>query len=991
MKVGLLGPLTVTGDDGGALTRPTAPGQRALLALLALRAGTTVRTEALAAALWGATPPRTAAKTIQMYVSGLRKALPPGVLETVPGGYRLAVRADDVDVDRFERHIQDGHTALGEERFAAAAASLRQALSLWREAPLPDLAGQPPGQAEVVRLAELRYGGEEDLAEARLALGEHAMMVAGLEAAVAAEPFRERRWAQLMLALYRCGRQADALGAYRRLRTLLADELGLEPSGALAALEEAILLQKTELDWSPPPDVAQPDPPRDPAWHNLPAALTSLVGREGETGQVVRLVREHRAVTLTGPGGAGKTRLAVAAAGELLADFPDGVWFADLAPIADGGLVAQVAADVMGLRLRSGRPALEVLCDTMADSELLLILDNGEHVIAGCALVAERMLAACPRLRVLTTSREQLRIAGEVSWAVPPLGLPDLADDATAAAIGAAGAVRLFADRAVASGPGAPLSPAELRAIGRIVTALDGLPLAIELAAARAASIGVSELAARLDDRFGLLSGGRRLAPARQQTLAATIEWSYQLLDERQRTVLNRLSVFAGSFALADAEAIVAGAGIAARQIAALIGDLADRSMVQLTFAGDGEVRYRLLETIRHYAALRLAGQAGGQPAAERWADRHADHFTSKARTLAQGLTDPRQYSVLAQVELDHDNLRKALTRTAGQPDRADDLVLTIAALRRYFPTFGHIREGMAFLQASLAQDAPALLAPARTWALITASFFSMYSDLKAARAYADQALRLARDARDTELTVEALYLMAVACHFTGDHPAGRRAGEEAVALARDLADPVLLGTALIGLALDIDDPSVQRNLEEAVEVTRASGDIYMRVLAVENLGCVYLARRAPEAAGYFRESHSYALFPDQFSGARLNLGWIALDDGDLATAGTHMRTMVRAALRAWDPLFIAVAVLGLACWHAAAGRPADAVAMLVFADRTAEAASMVFLDEERGRREDLLTRLHEQLGDQFAGLDRGAEQMSRQELTALALAEPVT
>jgi tetratricopeptide (TPR) repeat protein len=297
----------------------------------------------------------------------------------------------------------------------------------------------------------------------------------------------------------------------------------------------------------------------------------------------------------------------------------------------------------------------------------------------------------------------------------------------------------------------------------------------------------------------------------------------------------------------------------------------------------------------------------------------------------------------------------------------------------------------MTFLQAALERPFPSLPPPVRTWALITAAHLSAYVNLQTARAYAGQALQLARDAGDTELTIRALHLLTVACHNTGDHPGGRAAGQEAVALARTLGDPILLGEALIELACDPGDPAQQANLEEAAAVTRASGDIHILMLALQGLGYLYLARRAPEAAGYFREALPIA--EPESPAIRLGLGWIALDNGDLEEAAKHIRKAARDVIRfyrlSWDPMTTAPALLGQACLNQALGRHADAVAMLVFADRTCEAATMVFLDDERGRRDELLTRLHGQLGDQFAIMHAKAQQMSRREMIDLATADP--
>ena len=397
----MLGPLAVAGDDGVEI-RVTAPKERTLLAVLALRAGGVVPLAELKAALWGEREPRSASKTLQGYVASLRRQLPAGAVESRGGSYRLRVDSGDVDALKFEHLVADGAHALGLGDAAEAAAVLGEAMMLWRGEPLADLADQPEGGREAARLRELRFGCEELLAETRLALGEHATLVGDLEAAVAAEPLREKRWSQLMLALYRCGRQADALRAYQRLRAELREQLGIEPSADVRSLEEAILLQKPQLDWVAPPrasrlgapgddheagwreDVLDSPPPRrhrlsskastfvgrrDEVPGNLPLQLSSFVGREKELSRVAQALEVSRLVTLTGVGGVGKTRLALQTAAEVLPRFPDGAWLCELDAIRDPELVAQTVAGVFKVTARPGATWLESLVGVFAGSD----------------------------------------------------------------------------------------------------------------------------------------------------------------------------------------------------------------------------------------------------------------------------------------------------------------------------------------------------------------------------------------------------------------------------------------------------------------------------------------------------------------------------------------------------------------------------------------------------------------------------------------------
>jgi DNA-binding SARP family transcriptional activator len=434
LEIGVLGPLQVTSPEGPVDI--SAPKQRALLVLLALQGGRAVGTDSLTAGLWGDDPPRSAAKTLQTYVSGLRRVLPEATLKTVPGGYVLDMAPDGLDAARFERFLttaQHAHTAGDRDR---AVAALRAGLALWRGPALVDVADQVSGLAAGERLDGLRRGAAEDLAELRLSAGDHYAIVADLELAVTAEPFRERRWAQLILALYRCGRQAEALRTYRRLCGNLGDQLGIEPSAELRALEQAVLLQAAELDWTPPFPIAdaarladdnvlsatgapaavssEPDhADRVGLAHNLPHQTTGFVGRRRQLDDIAALAASARLITLTGAGGVGKTRLNLQAAFGLLDGSGDGVWLVELAPVSDGSRVAAAVADALGLRGEPGRDMFERLVEFLRFKRTLIVLDNCEHVIAAAASVAARILRSCPDVCLLATSREPLGVDGE--------------------------------------------------------------------------------------------------------------------------------------------------------------------------------------------------------------------------------------------------------------------------------------------------------------------------------------------------------------------------------------------------------------------------------------------------------------------------------------------------------------------------------------------------------------------------------------------------
>ncbi|MEU4508603.1 BTAD domain-containing putative transcriptional regulator [Nonomuraea wenchangensis] len=677
MQFGILGPLTVR-DAAGREVAVGGPRPRALLALLLLDAGRTVSVERLIDGQYGDDPPAGAANAVQAQVSRLRRNLPGQLIEFHGAGYRLAVEREDVDAHRFERLAREGRRLLAAGLSAQAAAVLGDALELWRGPALADVSDAPLAAAQARRLEELRLSAREDLLAAELALPE-ASPVGALRELVAAHPLRERARGLLMRALHAAGRQAEALTVYDETRRLLADELGADPSTELAALHLEILRGSTAGA-----AVARIRPP---------TPFTSFVGREEELARV-RSLGEARLVTIVGPGGTGKTRLAV----EATADARREVCFVDLSlvdgdPDAPGGQVAAAALGALGLRepaLRAPEAggagdAAERVVAALSEQELTLVLDNCEHVVAGAAALARRLLTSCPRLTVLATSREPLNITGE--HLVPLAPLPDPL------------AVRLFADRAAAVRQGFALGPDNLDAVRGICAALDGLPLAIELAAARTRTFGVAEIAARLAEhgRFALLSRGDRTAAARHRTLHAVVEWSWSLLAEEEQELARRFAVFAGGARLEAVEA-VCGAD-AAEPLAGLV----DKSFVET----DGE-RYQMLETIRLFCAGRLA-EAGEE---ERLRRAHAAWFLELARRADDHLYRAEQLDWLTRLSADDANLRAAL-RWGVEHDPATAARL-VAALAMYWWLSG--RRGQAIAPAArlldtLGEDPPAELA----------------------------------------------------------------------------------------------------------------------------------------------------------------------------------------------------------------------------------------------------------------------------------------
>ncbi|GAA2065378.1 BTAD domain-containing putative transcriptional regulator [Streptomyces albiaxialis] len=717
MRIGVLGPLEVS--VGGAPVTVAGSRLRALLIRLALDPGRYVATGALADGLWEDEPPADLGNALQSLVSRLRRALgrPEAVEHGGPAGYRLAVPPEAVDAVRFERLARDGGRALRAGEPAAARRLLDEALGLWRGDALADVARAPFAEGPAHRLEELRVEAVTDRLEAVLGSGPAAGAVPELEALTTAHPLRERPRLLLVEALAAAGRGPEALAAYEEFRARLADELGTDPSPELRAAHLAVLRGggARSIGSGTGPAEGENRDSREPEKipTNLRAPLTSFVGRDGELRRVRGLLAEARLVTLTGPGGAGKTRLATTVAADLAHDAPDagpgdapardlpgGVWLAELAPVtgADdvplavlGALGARQAA-VLDPRHQAPQDVLTQVAEALAAAPAVLVLDNCEHVVEAAAHLAEQLLGRCPRLRVLATSREPLGIAGEALCPVPPLGLPPNAAEAPRSP-----AVRLFADRARSADPAFAVTGDNAAAVAEICRRLDGLPLAIELAAARLRSLPLDAVAARLDDRFRLLTTGPRTALPRHRTLEAVVAWSWELLDEEERRLAERLSVFPGG---ATPAAVAGVCGMDETAALDLLAALADKSLLHL--ADDDGPRYRMLETIREFGQGRL--ERSGTLDEARAA--HAAYFVALAETADPHLRAHGQLRWIALLDAEHDNLLAAL-RWAVESGDAATAVRTGASLGTYWSILGHHAEAAEWLRLALEVPGP--------------------------------------------------------------------------------------------------------------------------------------------------------------------------------------------------------------------------------------------------------------------------------------------
>ena len=827
MEFRILGPLEVVAA-GESLALGSAQ-QRAVLGLLLVRAPEPVSRDRLIDELWGERPPASAAHAVQVYVSGIRKVLrgceSDGVaVRTSASGYRLVVDSERIDARRFERLLDDAQRVLSDHPLRAREL-LDEALALWRGPPLVECATSEFARREADRLEELRLLATEDGVEARLAFGEHGQVVGELGRLVVAEPLRERPRRLLMLALYRGGRHAEALAVYRDACAAL-DEIGLRPGPELRELEAAILRHDPSLE-SPSPAARVPRPPalRRSA---LPAPAHALVGRKLEMAAILTLLArsEVRLVTLLGPGGSGKTRLALEVAAALVERYRDGVWFVSLAPLADPDLVAAEIGRTVGLEETDARPLLATLADSLASRELLLVLDNFEHLVAAAQVVSQ-LLSAVPGLDVLVTSRAALQLTAEHRFEVPGLPL--------------AQATELFLARARAVRRDLAQGDPERQAVETICRRLDGLPLALELAAASVALFSLPALASRLAQRLDLPEGARDL-PDRQRTLRAAIDWSYQLLSPGEQKLFRGLAPFAGGARLEAIESVFDDLGVAA--IDAVAG-LVDKSLLRRRDEPDGVPRFWLLETIREYALERLTSNGEAHAAATQ----HAGYFLELAEQAERRFHTDAESTLLARLETEHDNLRAAFDFYAvHEPSRA---LRMASALGHFWDVHGHLSEGRERLDRALAADAGhgPVAAKATLWA---ARMATLQGDVRAAEPLYRAALRLARDAHNAHVEALALSSLGMFANARGDAARGVELTEQGVCVAREAHDDWILASTLSNLgtikAWQQDDGG-RALFREALELFRRIGDSRGTALVAANLTELALSRGELETA----------------------------------------------------------------------------------------------------------------------------------------------
>jgi predicted ATPase/DNA-binding SARP family transcriptional activator len=1026
MEFRILGPLEVL-EAGRSLHIPGGKA-RVLLAILLLNANEVQSTDRLIDLLWGEDPPATADKALQVHVSQLRKALvdeqaPNSPIHTRSPGYVLALEAHQLDLLQFLQLVDEGRRAKASGDVRSASDRLHGALALWRGSPLSDFTFEPFAHSEISRLEELRLAAIEDRLDADLDLGRHTEVAAELEGLVAEHALRERLRAQLMVALYRAGRQADALRVYDDGRRILDAELGIDPSPTIQELHRRILAQdqglelrkvqtagiaarrpagpmvliidfpnrpqsalgrklldvtkdavesagglreigerifqgrfedpavgvqaavtvqsrlistagelppaRVVLDTADPsgrdgpagtssagvrllslghpgqvlltheaaqavagmapsevalldlgehrlPDLSRrvrvfeldhPDLPgdfpplrsSDSAPNNLSLQLTSFVGRRAELDSVKHMLDDNRLVTLTGSGGCGKSRLALHVGAEAVPHNRDGVWLVELADVTTPEQVAQTVIATLNVPEQPDQTHLDALIEHARARSMLLILDNCEHLVEACVELAIAVLGACAGVRILATSREVFAVPGEAVLRVPSLGIPPLSGEPPHA-VSEYESVRLFADRAAAVAPDFILDAEAAADVAQICRRLDGLPLAIELAAARLRTLTIGEVAARLDDRFRLLTGGRRGSISRHQTLRAVMDWSFELLPADEAALLSRLSVFAGGFNLAAAEGVCSDERVPADSVLDLLARLVDKSLVSIE-RGEQGWRYRMLETVREYAWERLT-ETGDAMGARR---RHASYFLQLAQSAEHELQGPDLSRWADQLEAERDNFRAALTWFEEEGLGVEQLSLA-AALWRYCYLRGRYRQGREWLGAALdnAHDAPPLLLANALYGAGALAFFEC--DYEDASTYCTQALDLFTAANDVSGAGRTLNRLGAIARERADYERALELHERSLASFREVGDEWEVANSLqlagfsAWLASDLDRAVALSG--ESVDRFRHLNDKERTAWALLDLGAVALYREDLHEAERLL-SESLSLFED--------------------------------------------------------------------------------------------------------------------------------
>ena len=961
----------------------------ALVKLLALSPGHRLHREQIMDLLWSDLGRRAASNNLRVVIHAARRTLDldpnaASVYLTLQGE-QLALCPGErlwVDVEAFEE-------AAATARRSGRLAAYRMALDLYAGDLLPEDRYEEWAEEHRRRLRETFLSLLLGLARLHQERGEYDLAAEALRSVVSQEPTDEESHASLMRVYALSDRRGEAIAQYGRLREVLSAQVGAEPSSATRRLRDGIAAGRL-----PPAHPAGNSlgKPSAASKHNLPAPRTSFVGRELEMVEVKRKLAMTSLLTLIGTGGSGKTRLALEVARDLLFAYPDGVWLVEVAPLSEGALVPQVVAGTLGVHEQSERSLLEGLIDALSDKEMLLILDNCEHLIDAAARLTDTLLDSCPRLRVLATSREPLRVTGEPGWLVPSLSAPAAQRSLTVEELEGYESARLFADRASKRHPGFELTPDNATAVAQVCAGLEGIPLAIELAAARIGMLSVEQISERLEHSLKVLTGGERTADHRHQTLRAALDWSYELLNEPEQVLFRRLSAFAGGLTLEAAESVGAGGGIEEEDVLEILSHLVDKSLVVAEENWERGARYRLLEPVRQYARekLRVSGEA------EAIGRQHAEFFLALAEEAEPELSKPQQAKWLDRLEAEHDNLRAALSWAL---EREIDLGPRMAgALCRFWHTRGYLSEGRMYLEEAVARS-DVVTATVRAKALDGLGWIAEpQGDYERARVAYEESLELYRSSNDRRGVANALGDLGSLALDRGDYARATSLLKESLTLHRELGSieevvGVLNGLGVLASANGDRERSVWY-FREALALSRGSGSVRKNAVSLGNLGITMLVHGDTEQATALLEE-SLALFQDIGDSSNIAIGLMhsalaALTQGDHERVKALSEESLKLLQKAEDKQHIPDCLEIMAGGAGAQGRAQRAARLWGAAEAMRKDIGVPLQPEDRKLLDPYLATARSSLGEAVwqATLAEGRAMMPEQAIEYALLAE---
>ena len=938
----------------------------AIVKLLAFSPGHRMHREQAMDALWPELEKRVASNNLRGAIYAARKAL---VSDPTAGSRYLASEDESlvlcphgdlwVDILAFE-------LAASTARRSRDPAAYEAALELYAGELLPRDRYEEWAHNRREELRELYLSVLVEQASAYERRGEFGPALEALRKVLAAKPTREEAHVGLMRLHALLGNKGEALDQYSKLADILSKVLGTEPSTSSRALREEIAAGRFPLKEA---SSLAPSPGKelDASQHNLPVARTSFVGRQREVVEIKRALVMTRLLTLTGAGGCGKTRLALEVARELAGVYPDGVWLAEFAPLSEGALVAQALATVLGVHEQPERSLTDTLVDFLRAKRALLVLDNCEHVVDSVAQLADILLNSALHIRVLATSRERLNVEGELNWLVPSLSVPNLLQSPTVEELAGYESARLFVERARHRNPAFTLTPENAHAVARICGRLDGIPLAIELAAARV-GLSVEQIATRLDDSLRLLTTGSRTASPRQKTLRGTLDWSYALLSERERRLFGQLSIFSGGWTLDAAEVVGAEGHSQQGDVLDLLSRLVEKSLVVAEATGDGEVRYRMLEPLRQYAREKLEESSEREEVRRR----HAKHFLTLAEQAEPELQGPEDKEWLEHLETEHDNLRAALSWAVEQKDNEQALRLA-GALQPFWEAHGHYSEGRRWLEKALQKEghAPAAV---RAKALYAVSVMShLQTDTNRAEVAAQEGMDLLADSEaESSLAYSFRWMLGYAARLRRDYERAKELLEENLRLSREADDKLGIADALpeLGAILQFlgDYERAKQLYEEGIALCWELGYGARLGELLHYLGYILLlegdydrgAALNEEAATLFRERG----YKGGLDVVQKNLGWVALLQGNQQRAKTFFVESLVLCKELGNKIITSGSLEGLACVAGATGVSEHAARLFGAAETIREAVGYEHLPEEDALRAPYFANSRSQLDE---------------------------